>query len=139
MSHYEAGRAAARLLWEEGLEDRLDFVDPLTPEFAEGALAELEHLQQSTALVFKSLRASNERRAVERGVLPRGHGGHSERGMTLGRAKSRLPFEGRVFTFLRFTHDGERVQLPHVIAMSLAFLSTKRNDPRVKRADLGSG
>ena len=55
MSDYEAGRAAARLLWEEGLEDRLDFVDPLTPEFAEGALAELEHLQQSTTRVLQQV------------------------------------------------------------------------------------
>src|SRR3990170_1545796 len=46
-SDAEQGREAARALWRFGLRDS-EIHDPLTPEFARAALAELEQLQRGT-------------------------------------------------------------------------------------------
>lgn len=129
MSDFEAGQDAARLLWEEGLDDRPDFVDPLTPEFAQEALTELERLQQSTARVLRQVLEGAQMSAEQLNV-------ESFHGVTevtqnaddLGASRADIEVSGARGSVLTFSHDGERVQLPHVTAMSLAFLSTKRND-----------
>lgn len=133
MAHFEEGRAAARVLWKEGLAERADFTDPLTTEFASGALTELEHLQQSTPRVLQQVlegaEISAEQLNVEsfHGVLE-----VIQNADDLGASRVKVAVRGGRRSTLTFAHDGERVRLPHVIAMSLAFLSTKRGDSRAK-------
>ncbi len=133
LSDFEAGREAARLLWERGLDDRPDYVDPLSDDFARGALAELEQLQLSTARVLQEVLEGAQMSAEQLNV-------ESFHGITeviqnaddLGASRVHIAVRGGRYPLLAFRHDGERVQLHHVIAMSLAFLSTKRKDPRSK-------
>jgi hypothetical protein len=114
--------------------------DPLTPEFAADALSELELIQLETpgALreVLEGAQMSAEQLSVESfhgliEIVQNADDLHaSEVRVALRRSRSRDQ--------LLVAHDGERVQLHHVLAMALAFVSTKRDDP-IAKGRFGAG
>jgi hypothetical protein len=132
-SHSDLGRQAARDLWRLGL-DASPVDDPLTPEFARAALAELEELQRGTPGVLKQVlegaQMSAEQLNVEsfHGLIEIVQNADDLRATEV-RVAIRQSGKQR---HLLVAHNGERVQLRHVIAMTLAFVSTKREDPRAK-------
>jgi hypothetical protein len=127
------GREAARALWIKGL-GSAEFEDPLTAGFADAALAELEQLQQGTPGVLREVLAGAQMSAEQLNV-------ESFHGLIevvqnaddLGAKEVRVAVrKRRRKQQLLIAHDGERVRLPHVLSMALAFVSTKRSDPRAK-------
>lgn len=131
--HFRMGEEAARRLWTLGL-DAGSVTDPLTQDFAEGALQEFERLQEGTAGVLRQVLEGAQISAEQLNVGSF-HGlievvqnaddlGASEIGIAVRRANGRQT--------LLVVHNGERVRLDHVLAMALAFISTKRDDPSSK-------
>lgn len=130
---FEQGREAARALWNKGL-TATQIDDPLTIDFARGALFEFERLQEETPGVIQDVlegaQISAEQLNVEsfHGLIE-----VVQNADDLGARTVRVAFKkGRAQNRLLIAHDGERVRLEHVLAMTLAFLSTKREDPRAK-------
>jgi len=120
-------------LWTGGL-GTTTVDDPLTREFARDALAELERLQDGTPGVLREVLAGAQMSAEQLNVESF-HGlieivqnaddlGAKEVRVAVRRVANREQ--------LLIVHDGERVRLPNVLAMTLAFISTKRDDPRAK-------
>jgi len=127
------GRDAARQLWKKGLK-RSQVIDPLTHDFAHGALSELELLQQNTAGVIKEVLEGAEMSAEQLNVESF-HGlvevVQNADDLRATGVRVAIRKTGRKSVLL-IAHDGERVQIEHVLAMTLAFVSTKRDDPRAK-------
>lgn len=129
----ERGRKAAQTLWRLGLGAGLPD-DPLTPEFARAALSEFEQLQRGTpgALreVLEGAQMTAEQLNVEsfHGLIEIVQNADDLRAAEIRVATRRSGKHGRLLV----VHDGERVHIHHVIAMTLAFVSTKREDPRAK-------
>ena len=129
----ERGRRAAQDLWRLGL-DAAPIDDPLTPEFARSALAELEELQRGTpgvlTQVLEGAQMSTEQLNVEsfHGLIEVVQNADDLRATEV-RVAIRERGKQR---HLLVAHNGGRVELRHVIAMTLAFVSTKRDDPRAK-------
>src|SRR6266516_1038166 len=133
------GRAAARQLWRVGVA-KAEIDDPFTAEFAADALSELELIQHETpgALreVLEGAQMSAEQLSIESfhgliEIVQNADDLHaSEVRVTLRRS--------RKGDQLLVAHDGERVQLRHVLAMTLAFVSTKRDDP-IAKGRFGAG
>jgi hypothetical protein len=133
MTDAERGREAADTLWRLGL-SAATVDDPLTSEFARAGLAEIERLQQGTAGVLREVlegaQISAEQLNVEsfHGLIE-----IVQNADDLGAKEVRVAIRSsRQRHQLLVVHDGERVQLPHVLAMTLAFVSTKRDDPLAK-------
>ncbi len=130
---FERGREAAQRLWKLGLEaTQID--DPLTPDFAQGALDELDLLQQGTPGILREVlegaQSSAEQLHVEsfHGLIE-----VVQNADDVGAHEVRIAIrKNRRHSTLLIAHDGDRVRLEHVIAMTLAFVSTKRDDPRAK-------
>jgi hypothetical protein len=132
-SEAEQGRDSAQALWRHGLNSG-PIEDPLTAEFARGALAELERLQHGTPGIYKQVLEGAQMSAEQLNV-------ESFHGLIeivqnaddLRASEVRVAIrESGKYRHLLIVHNGERVQLPHVIAMTFAFVSTKRDDPRAK-------
>jgi hypothetical protein len=132
-SDAERGREAAQTLWRLGLRAG-EIRDPLTPAFALAALDELEQLQHGTPGVLREVlegaQMSAEQLNVEsfHGLIEVVQNADDLRASEVRVAVRRSGKHGR----LLIAHNGERVHLHHVIAMTLAFVSTKRDDPRAK-------
>lgn len=127
------GRAAARVLWDEGL-NAAGVIDPLTEEFAASALAELELLQAETPGLIREVLEGAQMSAEQLNVESF-HGLMEivQNADDLGASEVRVAvLPSRKTSKLLIAHDGARVQLRDVIAMTLAFLSTKRDDPNAK-------
>ena len=132
-SDFESGQLAARRLWGKGIwASQID--DPLTPDFAKGALTELECLQQGTPGILREVLAGAQISAEELNV-------ESFRGLIevvqnaddLGACEVRVAFQKRQGKdMLLIAHDGDHVRLEDVIAMTLHFISTKRDNPDAK-------
>jgi len=129
----ERGREAAQSLWQLGLGASLPD-DPLTPEFARAALTEIEHLQRGTPGVLREVLEGAQMTAEQLNV-------ESFHGLIeiVQNADDLRAAEVRVairrsgkHDQLLVVHNGDRVHLHHVLAMTLAFVSTKREDPRAK-------
>lgn len=132
-SDAEAGRQAARDLWRHGLREA-KVEDPLTPGFARAALAELEILQQGTPGVLLEVLAGAQMSAEQLNVEAfHGLVEVIQNADDLGASEVRVAIKRNGARHrLLVAHNGERVRLQHVIAMTLAFISTKRDDPRAK-------
>lgn len=129
----ERGRDAAQRLWQQGLSDVV-IDDPLNNEFAEAALKELEDLQRETPGVLRDVLHGAQISAEQLNVEPF-HGVVEviQNADDLGASEVRIAVrEARDRTSLLIVHNGARVRLEHVLAMTLAFVSTKRDDPRAK-------
>src|ERR1051325_2713723 len=127
------GREAARQLWSRGLKAS-EIADPFTIEFARAALAEFEQLQQGTPGLIREALDGAQKSAEQLNVEPF-HGIYE----IIQNADDAFASEVRVAInntgkqrHLLVAHSGNRIELPHVLAMTLAFVSTKREDPRSK-------
>src|SRR5215471_16321027 len=139
MTQVSTGRVASRELWRVGVTKAL-IDDPLTREFAADALNELELIQLETpgALreVLEGAQVSAEQLSTESfhgliEIVQNADDLHaSEVRVALRRSQG--------CDQLLIAHDGERVQLRHVLAMTLAFVSTKRDDP-IAKGRFGAG
>jgi hypothetical protein len=125
-----AGSEAARALWRDGV--TAEIVDPLHPAFAEAAIVEFSRLQaEDTPGIYRDVLEGAVRGAEQLDVEPF-HGvvevlqNADDVGATQLRLAVRVR-DGR--KCLCFIHDGAPIRLPDVIAMSLAFVSTKGDDP----------
>lgn len=127
------GRAAARKLWQHW-EHAGPIVDPRTAEFAESALREIEVCQKEMPGVLKAVAQGALQGAQQLNVSA--YHGIAEvlqnaddlraTAVRLGIRKMGPRME------LLIMHDGEPVELPHVLGMSFAFLSTKAGDSGLK-------
>src|SRR6266496_932632 len=126
-SEAERGRKAAQDLWRLGL-DASAIDDPLTPDFARNALAELEQLQRGTPGVLREVLEGAQMSAEQLNV-------ESFHGLIeivqnaddLHASEVRVAIGGSgEQRRLLVVHNGDRVHLNEVIAMTLAFVSTKR-------------
>jgi hypothetical protein len=133
LSEADAGREAAQRLYSEGLKAQIE--DPLTAEFARAAVAEFSRLQRehTPGIYLEALEAAEagaEDLNIDEyhGVIEVVQNADDAAGREL-RIAVRSRAGGRD---LLFVHDGEAVRLPDLIAMALAFLSTKREDPYSK-------
>jgi hypothetical protein len=125
----EAGRAAARRLWREGLKAAVR--DPLEPEFAVAAVTEFARLQsERTPGIYRDALEGAEISAEQLNVEP--FHGVIEVLQNADDARAtelRLALRTRSGRrHLLFAHDGESLRLPDVVAMAVAFVSTKRDD-----------
>jgi len=130
----ERGKKAADTLWRLG-RNAGSIDDPMTSEFALSALAELEQLQHGTpgAMrdVLEGAQMSAEQLNVEyfHGVIEilqnadDFHASHVRVGVRIRSGGGRE---------LVIAHNGDRVRINHVLPMTHAFVSTKREDPRAK-------
>jgi len=132
-SDAERGRKAAQDLWQLGL-DAIAIDDPLTPDFAQAALAELNQLQKGTPGVLREVldgaQMSAEQLNVEsfHGLIEIVQNADDLRASEVRVAIKESGKQRR----LLIAHNGTRVHLDHVIAMTLTFVSTKRDDPCAK-------
>lgn len=129
---YARGRDAAALLWRRWTE-RPEIEDPRTPTFAAGALDELVDLQHRSADVDKEMRFYAEAAAEQLSADPF-HGVLEilQNADDLGARSLWLAVKTGKTNELLAVHDGQPVALADVIALTLAFLSTKRQDARAK-------
>jgi hypothetical protein len=127
------GREAAGRLWRHGLEAAVE--DPLDAEFAAAAVAEFGQLQRDrTPGIYRDALAGAELSAEELNVEPfhcflevvQNADDVHARALRLA---VRTHSSGRD---LLFVHDGDPVRLPELVAMAIAFVSTKRDDARSK-------
>ncbi len=130
---YDDGRIAAQRLWREGLSAG-PVADPLTTEFAKDALDELERLQKGTPGILKDV-LDGAQISAEQLNVDEFHGIQEvvQNADDLAAREVRVAIQkrGRHSTLL-IAHNGNRVHLDHVIAMALAFVSTKRADAKAK-------
>lgn len=125
-----AGRSAAGALWLDGVTAKVE--DPLHPTFAEAAIGEFSRLQtEDTPGIYRDVLDGAARGAEQLDVEPF-HGVVEvlQNADDVGATELRLALRTRQGRrTLCFIHDGAPVRLPDVIAMSLAFVSTKGEDP----------
>ena len=127
------GREAARAIWKDGLKAEID--DPLTPEFACAAVEEFSRLQmEGTPGIYRDAlegaEMSAEQLNVERfqGVIEVVQNADDARANELRLALR----QARGRREMLFVHDGSIARFPDVVAMALAFVSTKRGDAESK-------
>ncbi|WP_146048622.1 sacsin N-terminal ATP-binding-like domain-containing protein [Roseibium marinum] len=128
---YEHGKAAVRLLWKNW-KDRPQVNDPQDPEFARGALEEIIRLLVNSDDVYKEIREYSEAAAeqltkADRTILEVIQNADDLEASTL-KMSVRRKGKGELLA----VHDGRPVVVTDVIAMTLAFLSMKRDDARSK-------
>jgi hypothetical protein len=127
------GRDAARRLWLDGL--KAEFDDPLRAEFARAAVSEFGRLQRErTPGIYRDALEGAELSAEELNV-EEFHGVLEvvQNADDAGAASLRMAVRTRSGRRqLLFAHDGAPVRLPELVAMALAFVSTKREDARTK-------
>jgi hypothetical protein len=107
---------------------------PLTREFAQTALDELVQLQRGTAGVLREV-LEGAAMSAEQLNVESFHGLIEivQNADDLGASEVRVAIRQLgSHARLLIVHNGERVHLHHVIAMTLAFVSTKRDDSRAK-------
>lgn len=123
-------RQAARMLWEKGISADVP-IDPRTPEFADAALAELQLLRDSTPGILKDVLDGAEIGAGQLDVDPmHGLAELVQNADDLGATEIMMSVRSRgAKRDLVAIHNGRPVCLRDVLAMTMAFVSTKRNDP----------
>lgn len=128
-----AGRSAARKLWQHW-EDAGTIDDPRTLDFAEAALREIEVCQSEMPGVLKAVAQSALQGAQQLNVSAyHGIAEVLQNADDLRATAVKLGIRKRgKRTELLIVHDGAPVELPHVLGMSFAFLSTKTADPGLK-------
>ncbi len=138
-SQADEAREAARTLWKGGIKAEIAD-DPRTPQFANAALSELERLQDGTPGILKDVLNGAEIGATELDVDPM-HG----LAELVQNADDQFATEISMGIHVRggkrclvVVHDGEPVRLRDALAMALAFVSTKRDDP-VSKGKFGIG
>lgn len=128
--HKDAACQAVRTLWGKGISTAVP-EDPRTPEYADAALKELQQLQEDTPGIIKDVLDGADVGAAQLNVDPM-HG----LAELLQNADDAEATEVKLAIRTRGTkrdlvvvHNGKPVCLRHVLAMAMAFVSTKRDDP----------
>lgn len=126
----DVARQVARTLWEKGISAEVP-IDPRTPEFADTALAELQQLRKGTPGILKDVLDGAEVGAAQLDVDPmHGLAELVQNADDLGATEIRMAVRSRgTKRDLVVVHNGKPVCLRDVLAMVMAFVSTKRNDP----------
>ena len=119
------------MLWQHW-DTRPKIADPFDPIFADAALREFELLEKQMPGVLREVIAYAEIAGGQLTTDPY-HGIFEvvQNADDLGASHVRVAVR-RSPDELLLVHDGDRVALEHVLAMTYAFLSTKRNDARSK-------
>ena len=135
----ELASNAARVLWETGISAEIP-PDPRTPEFADAALSEFERLRETTPGILKDVLDGAEFGATQLDVDPmHGLAELVQNADDVGATEIRMGIRSRgTKRDLVVIHDGNPVELPDVLAMALAFVSTKRSDP-ISKGKFGIG
>lgn len=131
LGYYERGREAVSLLWSRWRE-RPEIDDPRDPEFARGALDEIIHRLVNSDDVDKEIREYSEAAAGQATKASRTIYEIVQNADDLDAGSLKLSVRRRGRGELLAVHDGKPIVVADVIAMTLAFLSLKRNDPRSK-------
>ena len=128
---YQCGRDAVSLLWRKW-RDRPQIDDPRDERFARGALDEIiDRLSQSSD-IDKEIREFSEAAAEQVTTPGRTIFEILQNADDLGATRLKLGLRRRSKADLLAVHNGKPVEVADVIAMTLAFLSLKRQDSRAK-------
>jgi hypothetical protein len=128
---YKRGQEAVDLLWRRWRE-RPEIDDPRDPEFARGALDKIIDRLANADDVDKEIREYSEAAAEQTTKASRTIYEIMQNADDVCARSLRLSVRRRGRGELLAVHDGRPVMIAHVIAMTLAFLSLKRDDPRSK-------
>ena len=129
-----AGRGAARWLWDHW-PDEGSVRERLTEEFASAAIDELSRIRKERTAGVLSAALDGAERSAEQLNVESFHGIVEivQNADDLGATSVNIAFQrSGKSTRLFVSHDGDRVHLPNTLAMTLAFVSTKTEDPRTK-------
>lgn len=135
MDEVESGKQAARHIWSHwGKPSYIQPDDPMTREFADGALLEFERLQEEAPGIMHVM-ADGAHKGAQQLNLDDYHGVME----VLQNADDLMASEVVVaivrepeYHELLIVHNGEPVAVQHVLAMTYAFISTKVEDSRQK-------
>ena len=129
----EQARRVVREIWKIGIGSN-SFEDPRTPEFAKAALSELVRLREDTPGIFEDVLEGADlganQLAVEdtHGLMELVQNADDQRASWIRFGVRRR--SGR--SQLVVVHDGDPIRVNDVLAMCFAFVSTKRDHPRMK-------
>ena len=132
MDHKQEARRVVREIWKNGIR-AASFEDPRTPEFANAALNELVALREEAAGLFEEVLEGADLAANQLAV-------EDTHGLTelvqnaddQGASKIRFGVRRRSGrSQLVVVHNGDPITVSDVVAMCFAFLSTKREDPKM--------
>ena len=126
----QLARDVVRQLWQEGVSAGVPD-DPRTPGFADEALKELQRLWKSTPGILKDVMDGAEIGASQLNVDPmHGLAELVQNADDLHATEIKMSVRSRgEKRDLVAVHNGRPVCIQHVLAMAMAFVSTKRGDP----------
>jgi len=128
---YQRGRDAVSLLWSKWRE-RPQVDDPHDDEFARGALEEIIYRLEHSSDIDKEIREFSEAAAEQVTTASRTIFEILQNADDLGATYLKLGVRRRGNGDILAVHNGQGVEVADVIAMTLAFLSMKRQDSRSK-------
>lgn len=128
---YQRGREAVGLLWEKW-RDRPTVEDPHDDDFARGALEEIIARLENSPDIDKEIREFSETAAEQVTTASRTILEIIQNADDLGATNLKLAVRRRGNGEIMAVHNGQGVEVADVIAMTLAFLSRKRQDSRSK-------
>jgi len=128
---YKQGKEAASHLWRHWRE-RPKIEDPRQPEFARGAIEEIINRLADSDDVDKEIREFSEAAAEQLTTPSRTIFEILQNADDLGATSLKFAVRRSGRGELLAAHNGDPVELPHIIAMTLAFISSKRDDARSK-------
>ena len=132
LDNQQEARRVVREIWKKGIR-ATSFEDPRTPEFAKAALSELVAHREETPGVYEEFLEGADFGANQLAVEDT-HGLMELVQNADDQGASRIRFgvrrrSGR--SQLVVVHNGDPVMVTDVVAMCFAFLSTKRDDPKM--------
>ena len=128
---YEQGKSAASTLWKRW-KNRPVVEDPQHPAFARGALDEIVRRLEGTDDVYKEMLESSEAAAEQLTKADRTILEIIQNADDLEASKLRMAVRRSGKGEFLAVHNGKKIEVAHVIAMTLAFLSMKREDAKAK-------
>lgn len=128
---YQRGRDAVSLLWRKW-RDRPQIDDPRDERFASGALDEIIDRLSHSSDIDKEIREFSEAAAEQVTTPGRTIFEILQNADDLGATRLKLGLRRRNKADLLAVHNGKPVEVADVIAMTLAFLSLKRQDSKAK-------
>jgi|GEM_PF-5567666 len=130
-NHYSEGKAAVAVLWKRWRE-RPKIDDPRHPDFAKGVLDEIVRRLKNSDDIDKEIREYSEAAAEQVTSAQRTIFEIMQNADDLAATNLKLSVRKQNGGELLAVHDGKWVEAADVIAMTLAFLSLKRDDAGAK-------
>ena len=128
---YVQGKEAASYIWRHWRE-RPRIEEPRQPDFARGAIEEIINRLADSDDVDKEIREYSEAAAEQLTTPSRTIFEILQNADDLGATSLKFAVRRSGRGELLAAHNGDPVELPHIIAMTLAFISSKRDDARSK-------